>query len=72
MKRRYMARMIIEVKVPDAKDPENGHMVLEWLTAQGKKPDKHYDIDMHGGQKGYTSFWFKDRLLAIRTQLIWG
>ena len=71
MKRRYMRAMILEVRVPDTKDPENGHQVLEWLSARKKLPDKHFDIDMHGGRKNYTSFFFKDRLLAIWVRLIW-
>lgn len=72
MKNRYARGLGFEVRVPDAKDPRNGHDTLEWLASQGKQPDKHFDIDMHGGRLGYTSFWFKDRLLAIRTLLTWG
>lgn len=72
MKRRYLQHMILEVRVPHANDPEFGHLTLEWLASKGKKPDKHFDIDMHGGQKSYTSFFFKDRLLAMWTRLTWG
>ena len=71
MKRRYLQHMILEVRVPSTKDPENGHQTLEWLASKGKKPDKHFDIDMHGGRKNYTSFFFKDRLLAMWVRLIW-
>lgn len=72
MKNRHVGVFGFEVQVPDANDNRNGHDVIEWLTALGKEPDWHFDIDMHGGRLGYTSFWFKDRLLAIRTRLMWG
>ena len=65
-------KFIYHIVVPDANDPENGHQVLEWLFEQDKKPDRDFDLDMHGGQVGFTSFYFKDRILAIRTRLMWG
>ena len=72
MKNRYSRGFRFEVRVPDNKDPRNGHDTLEWLESQGKSPGLHFNVDMHSGNLGYTSFWFKDRLLAIRTLLIWG
>jgi hypothetical protein len=59
------------VRVPDERDPRNGHDTIEWLKERGKNPGKHYDFHMHGGQSGYTSFWFKSRTIARWVALVW-
>jgi hypothetical protein len=61
-----------EVRVPHDKDPEFGHQTLEWLSARKKRPDRDFEIDMHGGQLGYTSFFFKDQKFAVYVKLVWG
>lgn len=61
-----------EVQVPISNDPEFGHQTLEWLASRKKRPDRDFEIDMHGGRLGYTSFWFKDNSLAILVKLTWG
>ena len=60
-----------EVQAPDSEDLRNGHDTLEWLTNKGIKPYHHFDIDMHHGQAGYTSFYFKSKKIAIWTALVW-
>jgi hypothetical protein len=49
-----------------------GHKTIDWLKERKKRPDRDYDIDMHGGHEPYVSFWFKDRKLAIYTKTVWG
>ena len=60
-----------EVQVTDNKDPHNGHDTVYWLDKKGIEPYRHFDIDMHGGQAGYTSFYFKSKKLAIWTAIVW-
>lgn len=66
-----MKKFMIEVRVTDEFDNENGHKVLEWLKERGLRPMKHFEIDMHGGQTGYTSFYFKSKRQARMVTLHW-
>lgn len=61
-----------EVKIPNSRDPHCGHDTIEWLAQRHRFPERDYEVDMHGGQAGYTSFWFKDAKLAVYTKLVRG
>lgn len=61
-----------EVRIPASKDPDFGHQTIEWLAQRSRFPERDYEIDMHGGKIGYTSFWFKDAKLAVYTKLVRG
>jgi hypothetical protein len=68
---RKLLKYSFAVVVTDDHDPQNGHLTIEWLSDRGLRPDRDYDLDMHGGRLGYTSFWFKRRVDAMATALTW-
>lgn len=66
-----MSKYIHEVKISWTKDPY-GNDALAWLCANGMKPDKDWQIDMHGGSLNHTSFWFKNTTKALLFKLTLG
>ena len=69
---RYPLKFPYIVKVVDTKANPFGHDTIEWLEEQNIRPDRDFDLDMHGGHRNYTTFWFKDRITAIRVALMFG
>jgi hypothetical protein len=45
-------------------------VALEWLTDRNLEVYKDWDINMHGGKLGYTSFFFTDHRIAIEFKIV--
>ena len=58
------------VKVPNSPEERYGHDTIEWILDRNLQPNRDFEIDMHGGQRDYVSFYFKDRKLAIHVTLV--
>lgn len=74
-----MTTFPIEVQILESKNYRNDigslirtYEVLDWLSEQKMVASRDFDIDMHGGQMGYTSFWFKDKKKALLVKMTWG
>jgi len=64
-----------EVKVFHSSGPaylQPSFDIVDWLQARGLMPDRHWKIDMRGGQDSYTSFYFKNANDAMITKLTHG
>jgi len=64
-------QFIYEVKISWAKDPY-GDNSIEWLIENKLKPERDWQIDMHGGKLDYLSFWFHDANKALIVKLTLG
>jgi hypothetical protein len=53
------------------------YAALAWLQERGwqqldNNPGRwDWDLHMHGGEMGYTSFWFREASKAIEFKLVW-
>lgn len=60
-----------EVQVPDTSSTLGPtYKALGWLKEQKLRADKDWDINMHGGTLGYTSFFFADHRVAIQFKIL--
>lgn len=48
------------------------YMALDWLRDRGWDDEKHFSINMWGGTRGYTSFFFQDHTIAVEFKLHFG
>lgn len=66
-----MKQFIHEVRINWYTD-ECGSNAIEWLMDNNLRADRDWQIDMHGGQEDYTSFWFHDLNKALIFKLTVG
>lgn len=59
-----------EVRITDDRKGANTYAALVWLADRGYRSAVDWDIDMHGGTIGYTSFFFGDEPLAVEFKLV--
>jgi hypothetical protein len=64
-------RFRIEVRVTERSIDtlDDTYAALDWLVSRGYSEARDWTIDMHGGRKGYTSFYFKSQQLATEFSL---
>jgi hypothetical protein len=72
MPRRTDPDLKCEVRIADDPALSNAYNALDWLTARGYRDSVDWDIDMHSGAIGYTSFFFRDESLATEFKLVFG
>lgn len=48
------------------------YQALDWLVERGWNSERHYSINMWGGTRGYTSFFFEDHRIAVEFKLHFG
>ncbi len=63
---------IYEVKIDTGGDLNITHDMVETFMENDIRPNRDYEINMHGGWESYTSFYFKDADLAMRIKLTYG
>lgn len=62
---------------PDGNSLDVTYAALDWLQERGwRQIDAigepwDWDINMHGGAIGFTSFWFRDPSKAVEFKLVW-
>lgn len=61
-------RFHIEVRIPG--DLEPTYDAIEWLRSNGYEDWIDFDIDMHGGKTGYSSFYFWNKETAFEFALV--
>lgn len=63
-------RFQIEVRIPDVtKNLPLTHAALGWLRSKCYEDRLDFDIDLHGGKTGYSSFHFWDKETAFEFAL---
>ncbi len=66
---------IHEVQVRESPHDTNltrTYAALDWLVERRWNTDRHYSINMWGGTRGYTSFFFEDHTIAVEFKLRFG
>ena len=67
-----MTVFVHEVKIPDNGSLLRTYEEIDWLKSEKLEPHIDWDIDMHGGEGGFTSFFFKDKDHAMLFKLTRG
>jgi hypothetical protein len=70
MARRINTDLKIEVRITDPKGLERTYEALDWLIARRYKDEVDWDVDMHSGLRGYSSFYFHSQELATEFALV--
>lgn len=63
-------KLQIEVKLNDDTILTKTYDALGWLSAKGYRNSIDWDVDMHAGLTGYTTFYFASPDLAAEFSLV--